>query len=134
MTAEPLSQTPPARRSVSSTVTAALLALAVLAGAPCVVAALLAGGRTLARFDPLHAARLDPVSATPSDAHQVVRSERFNHRLTRARGARREARPARDWSRARLIESRASTTAPSPGAAWGAREALLALPPPARAA
>lgn len=128
------SQTPPARRSISSTVTAALLALAVLAGAPCVVAALLAGGRAFARFDPLHSTRLDPVSASPGETHQVVRSERSDHRLTRAHGARREARPARDWSRARLAVSRASTPAPAPGAAWGERESLLALPPPTRAA
>ncbi len=134
MTAESQSPLTPARRSVSSTVTAALLALAVLAGAPCVVAALLAGGRAFARFDPLHSARLDPVSALPGESRQTIRVARADLRPVRVSAPRSTAAPSRDWSRVRLCAVPAPTRAPALGAAWGAREALLSLPPPTRAA
>lgn len=119
----------PGRKSVTSTVTAALLAVAVLAGGPFLVAAILAGGRSLIGVAQPSAARLDAPGVTGL-VDRPVRLVRRGHRPAQQDSAAKGERPRPPFVLALASRFAPSVDATPVHAAWGVRVALLNLPPP----
>lgn len=119
----------PGRKSVTSTVTAALLAVAVLAGGPFLVAAILAGGRSLIGVAQPSAARLDAPGVTGL-VDRPVRLVRRGHRPAQQDSAAKGERPRVPVVLALTPLAAPSVDATPVHAACGVRVALLNLPPP----